>query len=432
MHYEVVNLDPISVATDGPIEVGSRLKRFAWLCFFFGAVIACFEFSIGVPHLVWGAYYTNVIFWLGLAAGGTMLSVIFQIVAANWSAPVSRIAEANISFLPYAWFAWIVTYLGKEHLFPWARGPMPGKEAWMEPNFVYLRFAILLAVLFYLLTRFVRMNLRADIGMARDLANQGEGGAAAKQWNAWIYDRLLAGWKGHQTEIPCLQKKLNWNAPVLAALYAAIMSLFAFDTIMAMDAHWISNLFGAFYFMGNIYIGLAMLSLLSAYFGSVNPRGVGKIIGRQQRWDLGILTYGFTMIWGYFFFSQFLPQWYGNLPEETQWMILRTREFPWKGWGWMVFGMCFVVPFISLLSEDLKRTPLTFVPVYLIPFFGVWCERYIIVMPNVSPHVIPFGITEIGFFAMFLGLYLLCISNFLSKYPYAPIASPLGANHEAH
>jgi hypothetical protein len=217
---------------------------------------------------------------------------------------------------------------------------------------------------------------------------------------------------------------MSVNAPIVAMFYIVVVSLFAFEMIMGQNPVWFSNLFGAFIFVSQIYIAWAGLALMTMFFAK-NHKDFGAQIHTQQFWDLGKLNFGFCMLWGYMFWSQFLTQWYGNLPEETQWLILRTREFPWKGLAWIVFPMCFVIPFITLLSRDLKKTPKTYAVVCLTLMTGVWLDRYLIIMPEVSPHHIPFGITEVGIFVGFLGAYLLCIRTFLSKYPFLQVSHPL-------
>ena len=144
----------------------------------------------------------------------------------------------------------------------------------------------------------------------------------------------------------------------------------------------------------------------------------------QQFHDLGKLTLGFGIIWAYFFFSQFLPQWYGNMPEETQWLILRTREEPWKTLSWVTFGMAWVTPFILLLSKDLKKTPPAYACACVIALLGVWLERYVVVMPQVSPNAIPLGFFELGLFLGFAAAYVLSVKLFLTKYPLIPVAHP--------
>jgi hypothetical protein len=60
------------------------------------------------------------------------------------------------------------------------------------------------------------------------------------------------------------------------------------------------------------------------------------------------------MVWAYFNFSQYLIIWSGNIPEETKWFIPRQR-------GWLgavailVIIFHFALPFLMLLSRDLKR-----------------------------------------------------------------------------
>jgi hypothetical protein len=217
---------------------------------------------------------------------------------------------------------------------------------------------------------------------------------------------------------------MSTNGPIVVLCYAVVVSLFAFEMIMGQNPIWYSNLFGAFIFVSQIYIGWAGLALMTMFFSKKKPE-FGAQIHSQQYWDIGKLTFGFCMLWGYMFWSQFLPQWYGNLPEETQWLILRTREFPWKGLAWVAFPMAFIIPFVTLLSRDLKKTPVTYAIVCLTLMTGVWLDRYMIIMPEVSPHHIPFGIAEIGIFIGFLGAYLLCIRSFLSKFPYVPVSHPL-------
>jgi hypothetical protein len=417
-HVDVVPVNIDKVIEAGPIEVSGSTKTKLWIMVMIGVVVFSAGLLFGDAGETWGAFYVNAVWFQGLALGGVMTTVIMQIVRAKWGAPVRRLAEANVAYLPVAFVAFLTTYFGREYLFYWGRNPMPGREFWMAPGFVYLRFSVLFFVLFFVMTRFVFMSLRGDVGLAHDRAKD------KTKWERPIHRYLLGGWKGAEREVLPLQRKMSVNAPVVAMCYIVVVSLFAFEMIMGMNPSWTSNLFGAFIFVSQIYIGWAGLALMTMYFAKKN-KAFGDQIHTQQFWDMGKLNFGFCMLWGYMFWSQFLTQWYGNLPEETQWLILRTREFPWKGFAWIVFPMAFIIPFITLLSRDLKKTPKTYAVVCLTLMTGVWLDRYLIIMPEVSPHHIPFGITEIGIFVGFLGAYLLCIRTFLSKYPFIQVSHPL-------
>jgi len=431
MLVETAPVDLEDVIKAGPVRESARLSKLLWIFVWIGII----AFTVGLfgavdPAILWGSYYTSLIYFMGLAAGSVMIPVIFTIVGAKWSIPVRRIAEANVAFLPFAWVLLMVTWAGREYLFPWARGPMPGKEFWMQDWFVYARFAVLLAFLFYMQWRFVRISLRADMGMLLEHVEK----RGFEQWRkrqGFFYNLLTKGWRGFDKENPELQRKLVWNAPVVTLFYAVIYSMFAFEMIMAMDPYWISNMFGGFIFVGNIYIGWAMLGFLVNRISKADPN-YAKVVHNQQRWDIGKLTFAFCMLWGYLFFSQFLPQWYGNLPEETQWLILRTRDWdlPWVRLAWVVFPLCFIIPFVLLLSRDVKRTPGAYNIVAVIILIGVWLERYILVMPGISQDHFPLSWIDGCLFLGFLGAWGLCVQSFLNKVPFLPVSHPALHQHQ--
>jgi len=422
-HDITLNINVEEVMNSQPIQKPVGFSALCWLMISVGTLAFLFALFFGyTPELAWSAYYINLCFFMGLACGGVIIAAIFQIVRAKWSPPVRRIAEANVAFLPVAWFLLILTWFGKEYLFSWAKAPMPGREWWMQPGFVYTRFAVLLAFLFLMMYRFVRFSLRSDIGTLRERS------ASRSKWSDWIYQDLARNWRGADSEIKEIQRKLSFNAPLLVVLYVVIYSLFIFEMVMGMNSEWTSNLFGAFEFIGNIYVGWAVLSLYVMRL-SEQDKVFAKAIQGRQLWDLGMLALGFCMMWGYMFFSQFLCQWYGNLPEETHWMIVRTRIPPWWGMGWFTFAMCFVIPFILLLSEDIKRVPKAFRVVCSIIFIGIWFEKFMIIMPEITPTRIPSTLTEIIFqillFLGFLGAYLLSLRTFIAKFPFIPFSHPL-------
>lgn len=390
----------------GIILVGLGIGSFLW------------GLNNGHEALAWGSFYVSLLFFMGLSFGGVVLTIIFQIVRAKWSATIRRLAEANVAFLPVAFAGLLLTYAGRHHLFPWANAPRPGTEWWMQPLFVYLRIGCLFLLLIGVFWSFVKLSLRGDFGLAK------EEGDKAGSWQQSPLRMLASRWRGSEVEVPIIQNKLSRRAPALIFVYALIYSLFAFEMVMATDAKWLSNLFGAFLFVGNVYMAWAVLGI-STFLHTRSYGFFKKASGPDQMWDLGKLLFGFCMIWGYFFLSQFLPQWYGNLPEETQWLILRTRELPWKGWGWVTLSCCFFVPFIILLSEDVKRHPLLFPLVCVLILVGKWMEAYLLIIPQLSPGAIPFQPMDIGIFLGFLGAYLLAIRTFLANVPPVSPSHPL-------
>jgi len=415
MHIEAVSVPLNIIANANPQTIGSKLRTVITVLLVIGAFSLIYGFSTLDPKLFWASYYVSLMMFMGVAAGSIIIPCIFQITGAKWSTSIRRLAEANIAFLPIAFLLWCISFFGRESLYPWARFPMPGREYWMQDWFVYARFFILLAILFLIMWRFVKMSLRADIGFLRDNTEKNN------QWHDAKYNSYVSDWKGSAIELPKLQEKLSYSAPPLVILYALIYSLFVYETIIAMDIYFGSNLYGAFIFCGNIFMGWISLYLCSAFLAKRNEV-FRPLVGRQQYWDLGKLTFGFTMIWGYMMFSQFLPYWYANLPETSPWMITRTREWPWKGVSYFTFACCFVIPFVLLMSRDVKRTPTAYAIVATIILIGLWFEKYITIMPQMTPTSLPLSIVDFGIMCGFLGLYLLSINKFLEKFPFVCVA----------
>ena len=418
MHIEVPQIDLRAALSAGPIDLGKSLSLFAWVGIAIGVVVFFTCLFTEYPNeLLWGSYFVNLLFWMGIAVGSVMTAVIFQIVRALWAVPIRRVGEANIAFLPWAYVLLLCTYFGKEHLYPWATSPMPGREWWMQPNFVYARFAIIFLLFFYLLYRFVKCSVRSDVGIVREY------GADKSFWTGTIYKSLVSGWRGEDEEVLAAQQTMSFMAPIVVVCYAVTWTLFATEMINSMDTIWFSNMFGGFEFLQNIYTGWAMIAVLSIYIAGKHVE-FGNHLRSRQLWDLGMLMFGFCMLYGYTFFSQFLPQWYGNMPEETQWLILRTREEPWKTVGYITLVCAFIIPFVTLLSRDLKRNPKTLTIVCCIIFIGVWLTKYMLIMPQVSPNHVPLSFVDISLFLGFCGLYVLSVSSFLKSFPFMTVSHP--------
>ena len=416
-NYVKVNIDEV-MATK-PIAPSKKLSLFFKLALAIGVLSLVAGFLLAEPKHFWGVFYVNTLFWMGLSFGGLAITLIFQIVRAKWAATLRRLAEANIAFIPYILLCWAITWVGKEELFPWATAPMPGREFWMQPILVYGRFAVMFLFLYGLFKFYVTMSLRSDAGFISESKQK-------DNWPATQCKCLIKNWAGSDQEVKKLQVKMSCWAPFIVFVYVIVYSLFAFEMIMGMDTVWFSNMFGGFNFVGNIGMGWAVLAL-SIFYHSAYNKDFSKVVNKDQLWDVGKLQFGFTMLWGYLFFSQYLPQWYGNMPEETVWMLTRVRG-EWMPLSYFVFGCCFVIPFVMLLSEDIKKTRWAYITVALVILTGYWFEKYVVVMPQFYPHHMPLrmgGLLEIGSFLGFLGLYGLCIQSFLAKYPYVPVSHPI-------
>ena len=136
---------------------------------------------------------------------------------------------------------------------------------------------------------------------------------------------------------------------------------------------------GVYLFSDAVLSSLVVLTLLALWLQSCGLlRGV---VTKEHYHDLGKLTFAFVFFWGYIAFSQYMLIWYANMPEETQFYMLRQIG-PWAGVSLALIVVHFVLPFLGLMSKHVKR---------LLPLFAFWLvwllvahafDLFWLIMPN--------------------------------------------------
>jgi hypothetical protein len=356
------------------------------------------------PARAWRMFLVNFVFFSGLATGAVMFAATQKITKGVWAGPIIRFAEAAVAFLPVALLLFLLLWLGRHHLFPWIEHPTPARGKWLTVSWVFWRDLVGLLLVQGLAIAFVLTELKPDVHALK---------TNATGWRQTLYTWIAGDYDGSPAALAAVERRLTILAPILILAWAYAFSVLAFDLIMSLAPYWVSNLFGAYYFMGSFLTGLTMLALMTVYWrGRLGLQGV---IGRQQFHDLAKMIFGFTVFWAYLTYSHVLVIWYGNLPEETAFLFFRM----WGAWqpvAILVLVMVFVVPFWGLISVKAKTTPLIFTVFAAISIFGMWLERYLQVQPSLT-EAPRFGPPEIGVSLGFLGLFLLAYGLFARAFP---------------
>src|SRR5262249_35014258 len=147
-------------------------------------------------------------------------------------------------------------------------------------------------------------------------------------------------------------------------------------------------------------------------------------IGTQQFWDMGKVLFAVATFWLYQYWSQYLVIWYGNLPEETNFVFIRFNA-PWRTLAWTVGYMVWLIPFLGLLNAWTKKNPLTLSLFSLCVLTGMWLERFILVMPSLKQTQFILRAPEIGVALGFLGVFGFAVQGFLSRHPVVRVADVL-------
>jgi hypothetical protein len=373
-------------------------------------------------HRAWRAYVVNWLFFTSVATGAMALMAATTITKARWNWSVRRVGLAFSAFLPLS-FLLLLPMLGlREGYFPWieamAYDPIvQNKAAYLNIPFLIVRNVVGVAVLFLVFLYMAYLALRPDLGLVKAGDRPVDGGRAR-----WA-ERLTQGWRGQEREEVRSHRLLGRLAPAAVILYAVVLSIVSFDWAMSLEPHWFSTIFGAWFFMGAFWGGVAATAWATVYAKKTDP-DLNKLMGPQQLHDLGKLTFAFTVFWAYLFWSQYIVIWYGKLPWEQAWIIHRS-EAPWTGLTILTLVLCFVIPFAGLMGRKAKMTPWSLRLFATVILAGLWLERYLLVVPSIHDGGPALGLMEPAIGLLFLGLFLWSVRWFLATFPAIQLWQPM-------
>jgi hypothetical protein len=285
----------------------------------------------------WQAYLINFLFWTSLAQGGVIFAVVLNLSTARWGKRYAELSRYFAGFLPASLVLFVGVLLGRNHIFPWIANPIVEKEVYLNVPFLAVR------------------------GLA------GLGLVAALSW-AFFYKTKNAYANVHRGSSP-------W-AVALVIAYSLIYTYLAFDLVMSLQPMWYSTLLGAYFAVSGLYLGMAGLCLVGSF-------GAGITADDRQR--MSKLMFGFSLFWVSLLWSQYIVIWYGDKPEETEFVYRTFFQMPWKRVTLAVLTLAFILPFVGLMSRRVKLTNAVPLLASLSIVVGLMLEKYMLVAPSLSP-----------------------------------------------
>jgi len=360
----------------------------------------------GDHHRAWHSFQVNWLFWTGLCCGSIAITSVHKLAGSKWPGVIIRLSEATAFFIPVSLLGLLlIMTVGYDDIYgnmnAALSGLSPGKALWLSHTWMFIRMFLALGLLYGFGIRMIRSELLPDLEMVKAKVT----GARRDR-----FDRMLRGYDPVDNE-----KRLYRSAAIFSPLYAFVMTVVAFDGIMALQPHWFSNLLGGWIFMG-AWLGALMLQALMMLYAR-KAVDLDEFISPKQRHDLGKLCFGFTVFWTYLMWAQFLVMWYGNMPEETGFVFARLWG-PWRPIGAAVGAGVFIIPFAGLLGVAPKKAPFTLGLIATISLCSLWLERYLMVTPSITLESGPvFGLPELGPLLLFGGLFFFCYAVFARVFP---------------
>jgi hypothetical protein len=345
-----------------PFEKKVSVKFFFWGVILLLGVFGWLYFvKYGDTSRAWRALLVNFIFWTPLATGMIVWPAVVIASQGLWAKPLERTAFSSVYFWPASIVAFIALWFGQSHWAGWLKFQDLSQGFWLNSKFVFLRDAVAIVIMWVLCFMFV---IRARKGSV----SQG-----------------LSG--------------------LLCFTYGIVWTLLAFDMVMALDPHWFSTLFGAYFFVSGMYAALVCWTILSVFSGTANV---------EHRHDLGKLIVAVSLLTAYMMFSQLLPIWYENLFEEVRFVIPRLTMSQWRYVSAVLVATIYLGPLVLLLTRWSKRSPVFLLIVSLLLLACLWVERWWEVTPALGGRLV-FGLTEISITVAFIASFMLSIILFNSS-----------------
>ena len=396
---------------DGQIEFKGKAKTFSLIFIAVGIIGIAYGFLTGMAErtfanlLLMGYYFTCV------CICGVFFCAVQYVAQAGWSAAVIRVPQAFGRILPFAGGILIVIILAG--LFTTHPGPNEeGKQT----------------VLPYLYKLWALKGVTTPGNENYDAVITAKSGYLNKPFFLarivfYIFSYSVLGWlmAKYSSNEDELGGMLNYNksfkvSVIFLLIFGFTVPLFAFDTIMSLEAHWFSTMFGWYNFAALWVSGLATITLVIIY---LKQNGHLPWITTDHLHNFGMLIFGFSVFWTYLWFAQFLLTWYANLPEEAAYFY-RRWEPQFIGWFWLNIVINFLTPLLVLMSRDSKRGISILKTACIILICGHWLDYWQMIMPGAvgpqSDWYKEIGVVEISVFLGFVGLFIFAILTSLRKF----------------
>ncbi|HET8646951.1 MAG TPA: hypothetical protein VFO85_15760, partial [Vicinamibacteria bacterium] len=255
--------------------------------------------------------------------------LIHHLTGGWWGLVIRRLLEAGARTLPLCALLFVPLAFGLPRLFEWADAARVQADPVLQHKALYLNVPFFLARAVFYFAVWTFLALAVD--------------------RSSVELDAIAGDERRYLRVSRRLRAVSGGGLLLMGLTITFSSI---DWAMSLDPHWFSTVYGVLFMVGQAVAAMALMIVLVAALGRQDP--LGRVVEPSHVHDLGKLLLAFVMLWAYIHVSQWIIIWSANLPEETPWYIRRLHG----GWQWMALFIVvfhFFLPFLMLLSRDLKR-----------------------------------------------------------------------------
>lgn len=352
----------------------------ALLFLFVVAVVRDVTAGIGVfgdtIPAAWGFPIINLVWWIGIAHAGTLISSILLLTGQKWRSSINRLAETMtliaivcaglypILHLGRPWlFYWLAPYPDTVGLFPQFRSPLE----W--DFFAVPTYAVVSALFWY-------VGLIPDLATLRDRATSDAG--------RFAYGVAALGWRGSARHWQRYRRAYLLLAAIATALVVSVESTINFDFSAGLVPGWHNSVGPVYFVAGAMFTGFAMVLVLSIPLRRVLQ--LERLITPAHLNNCAklMLALGLVVVYGHGveFFSAW---WSGDASERfasVNWVL-----GPYGFSFWISLG-AFVVMQL-LWSARVRSSPRALLLIALAVLVGMWFDSFMIIVGSLSRDYLP-------------------------------------------
>ena len=307
-----------------------------------GAIIAPEQFAY--------SWLFGFAYFFTMCAGCFFWILVHHAVDAEWSVVVRRQWENIALLLPVLALLFIPVIPLSHHLYEWMVLPK-GEDHLLDAKRAYLNFPFWLirALIFFGIFTLGAFLFRS-ISMAQD--KDGD---------------------------PAKTLRMRKLAFVFLPLFALSLTFGAFDWLSSLNYKWFSTMWGVYIFAGACGSSMSLTVIVITFLRKAGY--LRETVTIEHYHIMGKWMLAFSVFWAYIGFSQYMLIWYANIPEETEYFILRNVE----SWNLMSLALVigrFFIPFAILLLRAPKKKPDTLFKIACWIVFMQLLDMYIVVLPE--------------------------------------------------
>lgn len=364
---------------------GGGIKKTSLALIAVGALAIFGSFQLN--HTVgWVDFLVNNIYFVTMAVSGIFFLAVTGVLQASWLTPMKRIPEAMTKFLPVGFALMLLTYFGLHSVYEWTHHDvvmndpiLREKVAWLNVAGFMGRMVVIFMLWMFCAKRLLKLSKQQDEGV--DVTH-----------------------------------KLVSTSALSLVIFGLSISVAAFDWVMSVEPHWFSTIFGIYIFAGSFVSGISFITL--AVIKLKDWGYLHGVVSENNLHDLGKWMFGFSVFWAYIWLSQYMLIWYANIPEETEYFVLRHHH--WNNVFFFNLALNFFVPFFGLMTRGAKRNVKRLKCIAMVLLLGHFVDIYLMVAPKVFEHhnidsISGYGVLQLLQLVGYFGLFIFVVGKALSK-----------------